>query len=371
MKEEREDNVELEWNGDVDDREDEEDEEDEGDVEELLVSDVEVLRRVGGGGVVRESVYDGRGLELALSSVREWSEGLSFHDTLWIPWDGEAAVLDGEVVAVNDDLKREEAFVRTATVAAAKGLKMLRDLEGVSSFRRPGDYFAEMVKSDDHMKRVKEKIIYERERIAAAEQRRKQRVGKKESKRVQVEKEQTRRQEAKREVRAVETWRKERLRDKNAKGHKGVADGSQREAFPVELLDFETLEDGKFVRGGGESSRPRVTRVGEPGFQKGGRRGWGVPSGGDPSRSRRGPPRSSKKAVSANRQARDERFGFGGKKRDAKKNDASSASKMDQFSSKRNKSVPRGLHVRGKPISKKKGNRPGKARRMKTRAGRR
>jgi hypothetical protein len=38
-------------------------------------------------------------------------------------------------------------------------------------WRRPEDYYAEMVKSDDHMLRVKEQLNFETEKIEAAEQR--------------------------------------------------------------------------------------------------------------------------------------------------------------------------------------------------------
>ena len=41
-------------------------------------------------------------------------------------------------------------------------------------WRRPADYFAEMVKSDDHMKRVKEKLLYEKKLAEEQEQRRKE-----------------------------------------------------------------------------------------------------------------------------------------------------------------------------------------------------
>lgn len=52
----------------------------------------------------------------------------------------------------HDDLEREKGFMAQALNAALAGRwAMARD--GVA-FTRPGDYFAEMVKSDDHMEKV-------------------------------------------------------------------------------------------------------------------------------------------------------------------------------------------------------------------------
>lgn len=55
-------------------------------------------------------------------------------------------------------------------------------------FTRPSDYFAEMVKSDSHMERIRQKLLDERAGIAKAEDSRRQRELKKVGKQVQVEK---------------------------------------------------------------------------------------------------------------------------------------------------------------------------------------
>ena len=70
--------------------------------------------------------------------------------------------------------------------------------EGVS-FSRPNDYFAEMVKSDEHMGKIKEKMTDEAARKKAASEARKQRDLKKFGKQVQVAKLQER-DKAKRET---------------------------------------------------------------------------------------------------------------------------------------------------------------------------
>ena len=45
------------------------------------------------------------------------------------------------------------------------------------AWQRPTDYYAEMVKSDDHMTRVKEQLMFERNQIEVSEQRWVGRVG--------------------------------------------------------------------------------------------------------------------------------------------------------------------------------------------------
>ena len=57
------------------------------------------------------------------------------------------------VVDVNDDLTRETFFYERALESANECVRRLKDL-GVP-VRRPDDYYAEMVKSDEHMKRVR------------------------------------------------------------------------------------------------------------------------------------------------------------------------------------------------------------------------
>ena len=54
-------------------------------------------------------------------------------------------------------------------------------------FTRPADYFAEMVKSDAHMQRIRSRLLDEQAGIQKSEEARRQREGKKFGKQVQVE----------------------------------------------------------------------------------------------------------------------------------------------------------------------------------------
>lgn len=98
---------------------------------------------------------------------------------------------------ISDDLQRELAFYSQCLDAAKEGRTRLL-AEGVP-FSRPKDYFAEMVKEDAHMEKVKAKLIEEASAKKAAAEARKLRDLKKFGKQVQVAKLQER-QKAKRET---------------------------------------------------------------------------------------------------------------------------------------------------------------------------
>lgn len=107
-------------------------------------------------------------------------------------------IITSEPVAiedVSDDLKRELAFYAQSLSAAQQGRKLLKD-EGVP-FTRPTDYFAEMVKADEHMAKIKAKLIEEAAGKKASAEARKQRDLKKFGKQVQVAKLQERDKERK------------------------------------------------------------------------------------------------------------------------------------------------------------------------------
>ena len=55
-------------------------------------------------------------------------------------------------------------------------------------FTRPADYFAEMVKSDAHMERIRQRLLDESAGMKRSEEKRKEREGKKFGKQVQLEK---------------------------------------------------------------------------------------------------------------------------------------------------------------------------------------
>lgn len=219
----------------------------------------------GAGRAVRQAPYNRAGLLQRLADISDdsldWVENL---DCCEQPL---------EVEDVDDDLQREVAFYNIAKAAVHTCAAKLADA-GVS-YKRPEDYFAEMVKSDKHMARVKDQLIFEQRKMAAFEMRKSQQQHKKRAKQVQAEKIKARHEEKQSTLDAVKKWRK------TAADRRGLMDDED---------GFEQVLHAK---------PDRAPRTGK-----------------------RDLPQKGKK-----RQAKDAKFGFGGKKRFAKRNNADSHSK--------------------------------------------
>jgi len=198
-----------------------------------------------------------------------------------------------------NDIERESLFISIATTAAERALvKIAQDSsKKISELRRPNDYFAEMVKSDVHMKKVRESLLEQEKRIVNAQKRRSERDGMrkggKNSKSVQKLNAQEKRHEVNKEIEKIESVRKERVvladRKKRRAGF-GMDDIEVDDEFPTELLDVEEIPgSARMVRNGGMLKRES---------------------------------KSESKTTMGNkkRQARDERYGFGGVKRGSKRN---------------------------------------------------
>ncbi|KAL4866332.1 eukaryotic rRNA processing protein EBP2-domain-containing protein [Aspergillus spectabilis] len=186
----------------------------------------------------------------------------------------------------NDDLNRELAFYKTAQSATLLARKLLKK-EGIP-FTRPGDYFAEMVKTDEHMGKIKKKLYDEAAGKKAAAEARKQRDLKKFGKQVQVAKLQQRAKEKKESLERIADLKKKRKSDTS-----GTAGGTD------DLFDI-AVEDAV-------SENPR----------------------------KRG--RTESGSANPKRQKKNEKYGFGGKKRHAKSGDAMSSGDMRSFSVKKMK----------------------------------
>lgn len=92
-----------------------------------------------------------------------------------------------------DDETRELMFYKIARDATLTARTLLKKEK--IPFTRPTDYFAEMVKTEDHMGRIKKKLVDEASRKKAAEEARKLRDARKFGKQVQIAREQDRAKE--------------------------------------------------------------------------------------------------------------------------------------------------------------------------------
>jgi rRNA-processing protein EBP2 len=98
-----------------------------------------------------------------------------------------------EIADVSDDLQRELAFYQQSLTAVKEARGLLK-AEG-APFTRPTDFFAEMVKADEHMAKIKAKLVEAAAGKKASAEARKQRDLKKFGKQVQNAKLQERQKE--------------------------------------------------------------------------------------------------------------------------------------------------------------------------------
>lgn len=228
------------------------------------------------------AVYNKEGLLDKLADIR-WPENVDWTHKLSFDY------IQEQEVDVNDDLTRELAFFTQALEGARQAFGKFQSMG--QPFLRPADYYAEMVKSDTHMEKVKGRLLAEKKRIEEAEERRKARENKKIAKEIQAQKLKERAKQKKEDIESVKKWRKQRKQSGFASDGK---DGEPNFAF----------EQGKpFER----SSKKR------PGVAPGDRSGGKAKLGG-------GKKGFEKKRKS--REYRDSKYGFGGRKGTKKQNTA-------------------------------------------------
>ncbi|WEW61009.1 rRNA-processing protein EBP2 [Emydomyces testavorans] len=203
----------------------------------------------------------------------------------------------------NDDLNRELAFYKVCLSAATTARSLLKT-EGIP-FCRPTDYFAEMVKSDEHMGKIKKKLFDEAAAKKASAEAKKQRDLKKFGKQVQIAKLQQRQKEKRETLEKISSLKRKRKAN-------GGAPTEDEELFDVALEDAS------------KSDRKTQNRRA---------------SGGGPN---------------PKRQKKNEKYGFGGKKRFAKSGDAVSSGDLRGFSVNK---------MKGKKKPGGAAKRPGKSRR--------
>lgn len=235
----------------------------------------------------KTAVFNKAGLLDKLGEI-SWPESVEWIHKLSLDIDQE------QEVNVNDDLNRELAFYTQALEGARQAFVEFQSAG--RPFLRPSDYYAEMVKSDTHMEKVKGRLLAEKRKMEEADERRKARENKKLAKEIQVQKQRERAKQKKDEIESVKNWRKQRKQSGFAGGDK---DGDLSLAF----------EDGKAF------SRSAKKR---PGVSPGDRSGGKGKSGFD--KKRKG------------RERRDSKYGFGGKKGLKKQNTAETTNDFRGFS---------------------------------------
>ena len=170
----------------VEDDDEEEDDDDDEDHEENLdieYSDIQAATRAATAQRQRRVIKSVAALTAALDRIRAIDDTMAFqlHQSVL-----GAAPTAASIPDAKDDTVREKQLYSQSLQAALVARKRLR-AERVP-FSRPNDFFAEMVKEDGHMARVKAKLVEAATARKASAEARKQRELKKFGKQVQIEK---------------------------------------------------------------------------------------------------------------------------------------------------------------------------------------
>lgn len=189
---------------------------------------------------------------------------------------------ESQIKDIYDDTERELAFYKQGLDAVTQARISLLKLKVPLS--RPLDYFAEMIKSDEHMDKLKSKLLMEAADKKASEHAKKQRHLKKFGKQVQVA---TLQERAKQKREALD-------KIKSLKKKRGANEMSNDDEFQIALEEATRAE----------SSNDRSNKRSKP---------------------------------NPKRLAKDSKFGYGGKKRGSRSNDAKSSADISEFSAKKMK----------------------------------
>ncbi|KAI3712565.1 hypothetical protein L1987_71124 [Smallanthus sonchifolius] len=251
----------------------------------------------------KTAIYNKEGILDTLADI-SWPEDVEWMHKLSLDVEQE------QEVDVNDDLTRELAFYTQALDGTRQAFVKFQTT-GLP-FLRPVDYYAEMVKTDTHMEKIKGRLLSEKRRIEEVEERRKARENKKKAKEVQAEKQKERAKQKKDEIESVKKWRKQRQQSGFQSGEK---DGDMG-------LSFENGKESDTARKNKQAGVKPWDRAGGKAKQSGGKGGGGK--------------RKS-------REFRDSKYGFGGKKGMKKQNTAETTNdfkgfnKSDSFKDKKRK----------------------------------
>lgn len=109
-------------------------------------------------------------------------------------------------VRAQNDFERELFLYRQAQATVLESIPRLKQL-GVAT-KRPDDYFAEMIKTDEHMQKIRQKLLSKQQEAEASEKARKLREMKKRGAQVHAEIQQHRAKEKRELLKSVMNYRK-------------------------------------------------------------------------------------------------------------------------------------------------------------------
>lgn len=112
---------------------------------------------------------------------------------------------------MNEDIKREVSFYNNSRANVMRAMEVL--VQAKVPIDRPDDYFAEMLKTDEHMKKVKSRLLKQQHKIASFEQKKSKEENRKFHKAIKKFTQDKRHQEKKDNMAAIGEL-KEKIREK-------------------------------------------------------------------------------------------------------------------------------------------------------------
>lgn len=207
-----------------------------------------------------------------------------------VPWVDSLAIEGREPLPkglkAKDGSKLEAAFSSQALESVREAFRRLKVMR--VPFNRPSDFYAEMLRTDSQMYRVRSVASEEQRRMKIVEDRKKAQAAKKFQKKARSKKLEARASEKKQTLESIAKWQAQQKRDKQNADDQNLED----------ILSKQALKQKQQDKG------------------KGGKDGKGDGKGGNA---------RAKRKVSRKQAAKDKKYGFGGKKSASKRNDARSA----------------------------------------------
>ena len=156
---------------------------------------------------------------------------------------------------VLNDFRRETMFHRQAQGAVIDGIARLKKL-GIPTIR-PDDYFAEMVKSDDHMQKVRENLMKKKFEAQRSEKVRELRKQAKVAKQTQIASTLKKHAEKKKMLDEIKKYRKGKRQDLDFLDDKKTSQKSLKKKSEIK----QNLKNKKFGFGGKKKDSKRNTKA--------------------------------------------------------------------------------------------------------------
>ncbi|CAM9216839.1 unnamed protein product [Discosporangium mesarthrocarpum] len=134
--------------------------------------------------------------------------------SLNLPWEETLTVCEFplELEDVHDDLKREVSFYTNSLEAVKRGKELL--LKTGIPYKRPTDFLCEMVKTDSHMDKIKDKLIFEQQKMEAFNQRKNRQEQRKYAKELSANKQAEKAKRKRDTLDQIESWKEKSKRQR-------------------------------------------------------------------------------------------------------------------------------------------------------------